>query len=91
VARFEKTAYFQSGPKKAVDPAGDSSMQFGKSDHPILIKKYPNRRLYRPDLSRYLTREELIAMAQDGEQFVIVDASTGEDVTVSFRPIMVEH
>ena len=39
---------------------------------------------------RQPAREDLIAMMQGGKLFV-VDAITGEDVTFSFRPIIVEH
>jgi len=66
-------------------------MQFGEPERPSLVKKYASRRLYRPDLMSYLTREELITMTQGGEKFVVVEAATGEDVTFSFRPIMVEQ
>jgi polyhydroxyalkanoate synthesis regulator protein len=66
-------------------------MQIGKSNQMVLVKRYAERRLYRGDISSYLTREDLIAMAKRGEPFVVVDARTGADVTSSFLPIMVEH
>ena len=66
-------------------------MHIGKSNQMVLVKRYAERRLYRGDISSYLTREDLIAMAKRGEPFVVVDARTGADVTLSFRPIMVEH
>jgi len=66
-------------------------MQICKSNQPVLVKRYAQRRLYRPDIMSYLTREDLIAMAQGGEQFVAVDARTGENVTSSFHPMIVEH
>ena len=61
------------------------------SNQPVLVKRYAEQRLYRGDLSRYLTRHDLVAMAKRGELFVVVDAKTGADVTASFRPIIVEH
>ena len=61
------------------------------SDQPVLVKRYAEQRLYRGGISRYLTREDLIAMAKRGEPFVVVDAKTGADVTASFRPIIVER
>jgi polyhydroxyalkanoate synthesis regulator protein len=61
------------------------------SHQPVLVKRYAERRLYRGDISRYLAREDLIAMAKRGEPFVVLDAKTGVDVTSSFRPIIVEH
>jgi polyhydroxyalkanoate synthesis regulator protein len=64
-------------------------MQIGKTSRPVLVKRYARRRLYRPDIMTYLTREDLIAMATRGKRFVVVDAETGEDVTASLHPIMV--
>jgi polyhydroxyalkanoate synthesis repressor PhaR len=46
-----------------------------------VIKKYPNRRLYDPDGSRYITHEELTEKIRSGRDVVIVDANTGEDLT----------
>jgi polyhydroxyalkanoate synthesis regulator protein len=58
---------------------------------PVLIRRYAGRRLYRPATGTYLTRDDLIAMAKNGENFVIIDADTQDDVTHSYRPIIVEH
>ena len=41
---------------------------------PVLVKKYAGQRLYRPATSTYLTRGDLIAMANNGEKFVVIDA-----------------
>lgn len=48
---------------------------------PVTIKLYANRRLYEPRSGRYVTREELIAIARDGADLKVHDASTGADVT----------
>ena len=66
-------------------------MQYGKAQHPVVVKRYAGSRLYHPDRGVYLTREDLISMALRGEPFCVVDASTREDVTSSFRPIIVEN
>jgi polyhydroxyalkanoate synthesis repressor PhaR len=50
---------------------------------PVLVKKYPNRRLYRPDARRYLTLDDLAAMVEDDEPFTVLEAATGEDITPS--------
>ena len=47
----------------------------------ILVKKYPNRRLYDTDASRYLTHDELAAKIRRGADVRIVDAKTSEDLT----------
>ena len=48
-----------------------------------LIKKYPNRRLYDTQDSRYITLDDAKQMVVDGEQFKVVDQKTGEDLTRS--------
>ena len=50
---------------------------------PITIKKYANRRLYNTGTSTYVTLEDLAAMVKSGEDFVVYDAKTGEDITRS--------
>jgi polyhydroxyalkanoate synthesis repressor PhaR len=54
-----------------------------KSNEPITIKKYANRRLYNTGTSTYVTLEDLAAMVKKGEDFVVYDAKTGEDITRS--------
>jgi len=47
----------------------------------VTIKKYPTRRLYNTGTSTYVTLEDLAAMVKAGEDFVVHDAKTGEDIT----------
>ncbi len=54
-----------------------------KSDEPTVIKKYANRRLYDTGRSSYVTLEDLCEMVQEGHDFVVYDAKTGEDLTRS--------
>ena len=54
-----------------------------KSAEPVTIKKYANRRLYNTGTSTYVTLEDLAAMVKSGEDFVVYDAKTGEDITRS--------
>jgi len=54
-----------------------------KSAEPITIKKYANRRLYNTGTSTYVTLEDLATMVKTGEDFVVYDAKTGEDITRS--------
>ena len=54
-----------------------------KPDDPITIKKYANRRLYNTGTSTYVTLEDLAAMVKEGENFVVFDAKTNEDITRS--------
>jgi polyhydroxyalkanoate synthesis repressor PhaR len=50
---------------------------------PVTIKKYANRRLYNTGTSTYVTLEDLATMVKDGEDFVVFDAKTGDDITRS--------
>jgi polyhydroxyalkanoate synthesis repressor PhaR len=52
-----------------------------KAEVPITIKKYANRRLYNTGTSTYVTLEDLAAMVKKGEDFVVYDAKTGEEIT----------
>jgi polyhydroxyalkanoate synthesis repressor PhaR len=54
-----------------------------KSDEPITIKKYANRRLYNTGTSTYVTLDNLATMVKEGENFVVYDAKTNEDITRS--------
>jgi polyhydroxyalkanoate synthesis repressor PhaR len=50
---------------------------------PVIIKKYANRRLYNTGTSTYVTLEDLATMVKNGEDFVVFDAKTGEEITRS--------
>jgi polyhydroxyalkanoate synthesis repressor PhaR len=52
-------------------------------DEPVTIKKYANRRLYNTGTSTYVTLEDLASMVKAGDDFVVYDAKTGEDITRS--------
>ena len=52
------------------------------SDEPTrIIKKYPNRRIYDTRDSKYITLMDVRDMVVDGEDFKIVDAKSGDDLT----------
>ena len=53
-----------------------------KPEHPArLIKKYPNRRLYDTKTSSYITLADVKQMVLKNEDFLVVDAKTGEDLS----------
>lgn len=52
-----------------------------KESAPVVIKKYANRRLYNTETSSYVTLDYLADMIQQGRDFKVVDAKTGEDIT----------
>lgn len=47
----------------------------------VVIKKYPNRRLYNTETSVYVTLDDLAELVREGRDFVVHDARTGEDLT----------
>lgn len=48
-----------------------------------VLKKYPNRRLYDTAASSYITLADVKKMVMAGDNFVVRDAKTGEDLTRS--------
>ena len=46
-----------------------------------LIKKYPNRRLYDTRTSAYITLADIKELVLQHENFLVVDAKTGDDLT----------
>ena len=66
----------------SVSNSGDMS---GKASggSPAVVKKYANRRLYNTATSSYVTLDELSAMVRNGDEFVVFDAKSGDDITRS--------
>jgi polyhydroxyalkanoate synthesis repressor PhaR len=48
-----------------------------------VLKKYPNRRLYDTQTSSYITLADVKQMVLGGQDFVVRDAKTGDDLTRS--------
>jgi polyhydroxyalkanoate synthesis repressor PhaR len=48
-----------------------------------VLKKYPNRRLYDTHTSSYITLVDVKKMVLAGQDFIVRDAKTGEDLTRS--------
>lgn len=48
---------------------------------PVIVKKYANRRLYNTQTSCYITLEDIRELVKRGEDFVVQDAKSGEDLT----------
>lgn len=61
------------------------------SPAPIVIKKYPNRRLYDTSASRYINLEDIAVFIRQGKDVQVVDAQSGEDLTrVTLTQIIVD-
>jgi polyhydroxyalkanoate synthesis repressor PhaR len=57
-----------------------------------IIKKYPNRRLYDTELSRYVTLADVRGLVMEGQEFRVVDTANGDDITRSILlQIMLEE
>ncbi len=63
--------------KAKSSPEGDEAAK------PITIKKYANRRLYNTATSTYVTLDYLSQMVKAGQDFVVFDAKSNEDITRS--------
>jgi polyhydroxyalkanoate synthesis repressor PhaR len=50
---------------------------------PITIKAYASRRLFNPGTGGYVSLEDLAAMVEHAQDFVVHEAKTGEDITHS--------
>jgi polyhydroxyalkanoate synthesis repressor PhaR len=84
VAALSENAYFGRWEWLPADAGlGGSRQRMAKSEEPIKIKKYANRRLYNTGTSTYVTLEDLATMVKNGEDFTVEDAKTGEDITRS--------
>ena len=46
-----------------------------------IVKKYPNRRLYDTEQSRYITLSDLQQLIMERVEFKVKDANTGADLT----------
>ena len=61
-------------------------------DKVILIKKYPNRRLYNTDNSSYITLEDLSTLIKSHYNIKVIDAKTGDDITkITLTQIILEQ
>src|SRR4051812_8137896 len=52
-----------------------------------VIKKYPNRRLYDTEKSAYITIADVLKIIRSSEDFQVVDAESGKDIT---RTVLVQ-
>lgn len=47
----------------------------------IVIKRYPNRKLYDTSVKRYITLDGIADLIRDGQEVQVQDYNTGEDLT----------
>ena len=85
-AHFFVTNLFPRDQRAVIVRAGHSvqrgrALRMASEKKPITIKKYANRRLYNTGTSTYVTLEDLAKMVKAGEDFLVYDAKSGEDIT----------
>lgn len=58
----------------------------------VVIKKYPNRRLYNTKLSKYITIDDLSEYVRSDVNFKVIDVKTEEDLTrITLAQIILDH
>ncbi len=58
---------------------------------PALIKRYANRKLYNTETSRYITLKGIAALIEAGDEVIVIDNETGEDITsIALSQILVD-
>jgi polyhydroxyalkanoate synthesis repressor PhaR len=58
-----------------------------KTGQTRIIKKYPNRRLYDTQVSRYITVADVRDLVMQGVEFKVIDANSNDDIT---RPTLLQ-
>ncbi len=69
-----------NSPKKATS---ENQSKASADPTPVLIKKYPNRRLYNTATSSYIVLDDVIELINSDTPFIIQDKKTGDDITRS--------
>ncbi|PIB23543.1 polyhydroxyalkanoate synthesis repressor PhaR [Amylibacter kogurei] len=59
----------------------DSTDSQDQTEKPVVIKKYSNRRLYNTADSKYIVQQDVIDLINEGVNFKVEDAKSGEDIT----------
>ncbi len=58
----------------------------------VIIKKYPNRRLYDTSTSRYITIDDLSEMVKRDHNFKVIDVKSNDDLTrITLTQIVLDH
>jgi polyhydroxyalkanoate synthesis repressor PhaR len=57
-----------------------------------VIKRYPNRKLYDTATKRYITLEEIASLIRQGQEVVVIDHASGEDLTaITLSQVILEQ
>jgi polyhydroxyalkanoate synthesis repressor PhaR len=80
---IEETAMAARKTRDEEAPTTGEGRESTKDGKVAVVKKYANRRLYNTASSSYVTLDELCQMVRDGQEFVVYDAKSGDDITRS--------
>jgi polyhydroxyalkanoate synthesis repressor PhaR len=69
--------------RRAPHPKANAEAGAAENSGPRILKKYPNRRLYDTQTSSYITLADVKKMVLTGQDFVVRDAKTSDDLTRS--------
>ncbi len=69
--------------RRAAQPKAAAESRAVQDTGTRILKKYPNRRLYDTRTSSYITLADVKKMVLTGQDFVVRDAKTGDDLTRS--------
>ena len=58
----------------------------------LIVKRYPNRKLYNTQQKEYITLDQLAALVRQGVGFQVVDYATGDDLTaITLAQVILEQ
>jgi polyhydroxyalkanoate synthesis repressor PhaR len=83
VPKSKPTSSSKTQAADTATPSGGAAAGIGKARKPRIIKKYPNRRLYDTEESRYITLSDIRRLVIDKVNFVVIDKKSGHDITRS--------
>jgi polyhydroxyalkanoate synthesis repressor PhaR len=67
-------------------------MERTKDQPAIVIKRYPNRKLYNTETKSYITLEGIATLIREGQEVHVIDHATSEDLTaVTLTQIILEQ
>jgi polyhydroxyalkanoate synthesis repressor PhaR len=69
--------------RRAAPPKATADKSDAETGGPRILKKYPNRRLYDTETSSYITLADVKKMVLAGQDFIVRDAKTSDDLTRS--------
>jgi polyhydroxyalkanoate synthesis repressor PhaR len=58
----------------------------------VIIKRYPNRKLYDTEAKQYITLDGIAQLIRQGDEIQVIDHASGEDLTaLTLTQIILEH